>query len=100
MTGLARVVIDMLLTPEMREQAAAAMSVRGLGDACDPAAFTGFLSWPTAGGTCTLLHSPASMILIAENRRESARLVGVAPFDAKTITSRDWSVFAPVALAA
>jgi hypothetical protein len=40
------------------------------------------------------------MILIAENRRESARLVGAAPFDATTITSRDWSVFAPTALAA
>lgn len=100
MTAFARVVIDMLLTPAMQEQAGVAMAARGLGNTCDPAAFTGFVSWPTAGGTCMLLHSPTTMILIAENRRESARLVGAAPFSAQSITSRDWNVFAPAVLAA
>jgi hypothetical protein len=94
MTALARVVIDMLLTEEMQAQAALALNAKGLGDTCTPADYTGFVSWPTRSGTCTLIHSPAAMLLIAENRRESARLVGAAPYDAKAINGRNWEVFA------
>lgn len=96
MTALARAVIDMLLTPAMQAAATTALAAHGLG-ACEPAAFTGFVSWPTKTGTCTLIHSPAAMVLIAENRRESARLVGAAPYDARVIKDQDWSVFTPAA---
>ena len=94
MTALARVVVDMLLTPEMQAEAAVALAAKGLGETCTPSDYTGFVSWPTRTGTCTLIHSPAAMLLIAENRRESARLLGAAPYDAKVINGRNWEVFA------
>lgn len=96
MTALARAVIDMLLTPDMQARATAALAGHGLGP-CVPADFTGFASWPTKTGTCTLIHSPAAMVLIAENRRESARLVGAAPYEARVVKELDWSVFLPAA---
>lgn len=93
MTALARAVIDMLLTPCMQTRATVALSARGLGS-CEPAAFTGFTSWATRTGTCTVLHSPAAMLLIAEDRRSSARLVGAAPYDPAAIEARDTTAFA------
>ncbi|HEX9088489.1 MAG TPA: hypothetical protein VF867_13295 [Arthrobacter sp.] len=100
MTVLARTVIDALLTPRVRESAAAALSARGLGG-CDPETFTGFVSWPTISGTCTLIHSPAAMVLISEARHVQAVVVGAAPYDTAIIRDRDWSVFnTPVRLAA
>lgn len=92
MTTLARAVIDMLLTPSMQASATAALDARGLGS-CDPAAFTGFVTWPTKAGTATVLHSPAAMLLIAEDRRASARLVGAAPYDPAAIEARDATIF-------
>lgn len=92
MTALARTVIDMLLTPCMQARASVALAGRGLG-ACDPAAFTGFVSWATRTGTCTVLHSPDAMLLIAEDRRSSARLIGAAPYDPAAIDARDTTTF-------
>lgn len=99
MTGLARKVIDSLLSEDLQGQAASALASRGLGDICDPDVFTGFIAWPTHAGTCTLIHSPAAMLLIAEERGKQPRLVGAAPYDSKAIAARNWAVFdaAPVA---
>jgi hypothetical protein len=99
MTALARAVIDALLTADIQEQAVPALASRGLGETCDPASFTGFISWPTMAGTCTLIYSPDAMLLIAEERGKHPRLAGAAPYDAKAIMSRNWSVFAPVGAA-
>ena len=99
MTALARTVIDGLLSQQIRESAAEALSARGLG-VFDPADFTGFVSWPTISGTCTLIHSPAAMVLIAEARHVQSVVVGAAAFDPEVLRDRAWHIFsAPVRLA-
>lgn len=100
MTGLARKVVDSLLSEDLQGQAASSLAARGLGDTCDPAAFTGFIAWPTHAGTCTLLYSPEAMLLVAEERGKQPRLVGAAPYDPRTIAARDWTVFDAVPAAA
>lgn len=100
MTGFARIMVDQLLTAAMQAQAVPALAARGLGDTCDPAAYTGFIAWPTRYGTCTLVYSPDAMLLIAEERGQEPRLLGAAPYDVTAIRARDWSVFAPVPVAA
>lgn len=100
MTGLARKVIDALLSGSMQEQAVPALDARGLGDRCLPSSFTGFIVWPTLSGTCTLVYSADAMLLIAEDRRQEPRLLGAAAYDAKVIEARDWSVFEQVGAAA
>ena len=93
MTSFARTVVDQLLTATMQSQAAVALSARGRGDTCDPAAYTGFIAWPTMSGTCTLVYSPDAMLLIAEERGQEPRLLGAAPYDTTAIADRNWSVF-------
>lgn len=100
MTAFARTVIDQLLTADLRAQAVPVLAARGLGVSCEPASYTGFIAWPTQYGTCTLVYSPGAMLLIAEERGRTPRLLGAAPYDAATIRARDWSVFAPVPAAA
>lgn len=93
MTSLARQVIGDLLSGGIQEQAAEALAARGLGGACVPDSYTGFISWATVTGTCTLVYSPDTMLLVDEERRQTPRLLGVAPYDAKAIEARNWSVF-------
>lgn len=100
MTSFARTLVDQLLTADVQEQAGAALAARGLGGTCVPADYTGFIAWPTLAGTCTLVHSPAAMLLISEERGRDPRLLGAAPYDAKAIQARNWSVFEPAAVAA
>jgi hypothetical protein len=99
-TSFARTLVDQLLTADIRVQAVAALAARGLGETCDPADYTGFIAWPTLAGTCTLVHSPAAMLLISEERGREPRLVGAAPYDTAAIRARNWAVFAPAAAAA
>jgi hypothetical protein len=100
MTGLARKVIDGLLSADLQAQAVPVLAARGLGDTCVPAAYTGFIAWPTMTGTCTLVYSPDTMLLIAEDPQQEPKLLGAAAYDAKAIEARDWSVFESAGLAA
>lgn len=100
MTGLARKVIDGLLSAEMQARAVPVLASRGLGDACVPASYTGFIAWPTLSGTCTLIYSAEAMLLIAEERGQEPRLLGAAAYDSKAIKARNWSVFEQARVAA
>jgi hypothetical protein len=99
MTGMARKVIDGLLSPDVQVQAASALSARGLSDACRTTSYTGFISWPTWTGTATVIYSPDTMLLISEERGQDPRVLGAATYDAKAIEARNWSVFEPAGAA-
>jgi hypothetical protein len=115
MSGVEEILIDHLLTPEV--MAAVDPALAGLGfDAAqrEREVFTEYLTWIQMFGSTigpfqgiggaamtnfrlTVVHSPAAMILFANNERFGpARLYGVAKYDKQVLESRDWEAFTSV----
>lgn len=112
MTGLEAKMIDRLLTPEVMAAVDPALAGLGIEDSERTLElFTGCITWVTMFGSTTgpfkgiggaamtdfrltVVHSPAAMILFANNERYGlARLFGVALYDQAVLDNRDWAAF-------
>lgn len=105
--------IDQLLTPEVMSAVNPALASLGI-EPQGREQFSEGIAWihifgstagPFGGVGCaaitnfrmTAVHSPAAMILFANNERyDQARLYGFAPFDAGALQGQDWRAFIPV----
>lgn len=112
MSAIETTMIDTLLTPEVMAAVEPALARLGLETVSRArASFTNCVTWiemfgSTAGPfsgiggaamtsfRLTVVHSPAAMILFANNERHDlSRLFGVALYDERVLGARDWAAF-------
>ncbi|GAA4034938.1 hypothetical protein GCM10023063_19010 [Arthrobacter methylotrophus] len=115
MSGVEKIMIDRLLTPEVMAAVDPVLAALGLEAAeRERESFVDCLTWiqmfgSTAGPfhgiggaamthfRLTVVHSPAAMILFANNERFGpARLYGVAKYDRLVLEGRGWEAFTAV----